>query len=39
MKLFEKPVIEVVAFACKDVITTSDLDVDDEGYNNEVVKP
>lgn len=37
MKLFEKPVIEVVAFTCKDVITTSDLD--DEGFNNEVVKP
>lgn len=39
MKLFKKPVIEVVAFACKDVVTTSGLDIDDEGFDNEVVKP
>ena len=39
MKLFEAPVIEVVTFTCEDVITASSPDVDDDGYNNEIVKP
>lgn len=39
MKLFEIPVIEVVAFKCEDVITFSVPGVDDDGYNNTVVKP
>ena len=39
MKLFEMPVIKVVAFKCEDVITFSIPFVDDEGYNNTVVKP
>ena len=39
MKIFEMPVINVVAFKCEDVITFSVPDVDNEGYNNTVVKP
>lgn len=40
MKLFRKPVIEVVAFTCEDIITVSSgADLDDEGFNNEIVKP
>lgn len=39
MKKFEKPVIEIVVFKDIDIVTTSLPDVDDNGFNNEVVKP
>ena len=41
MKPFTMPIIEVVAFRCEDVVTFtfSIPSVDDEGYNNTVVKP
>ena len=39
MKKFETPVIEIVTFESKDIIATSTPNVDDDGFNNEVVKP
>ena len=43
MKLFEQPVFEVIQFECEDIITTSaikdDNDLDNDGFNNEIVKP
>lgn len=41
MNTFETPTMEVYVFSCQDVITSSYPfpDVDDEGYNNEIVKP
>lgn len=42
MKLFEKPIVELIVFECKDIITSSyedDDDLDDDGFNNEIVKP
>lgn len=46
MKPFEKPIVNVIAFTCEDHITESsnyvapdDEELDDEGFNNTVVKP
>ena len=39
MKTYEKPEIEVITFEVPDVITTSSPSMDDNGFNNEVVKP
>ena len=39
MQIFEAPVINVIALNVADIITTSILDTDDDGFNNEVVKP
>ncbi len=39
MKEFETPVIKTVVLESKDVIATSAPDVDNDGFNNEVVKP
>ena len=39
MKKFEQPVIEAIVYECIDIIATSSPDVDDNGFNNEVVKP
>ena len=39
MKKFETPVIETISFEWIDVIATSRFDVDDNGFNNQVVKP
>lgn len=38
MKNFEIPFVEIVAFESMDIVTTSDF-FDDEGFNNQVVKP
>ena len=39
MTLFEAPVMNIVALESVDIITTSIPDMDDEGFNNEIVKP
>ena len=40
MKKFEQPVIETIVYDYVDVIATSSYpDVDDSGFNNQVVKP
>lgn len=39
MKKFEQPVIETIVYEYIDVIATSMSDVDDSGFNNQVVKP
>ena len=39
IKKFEQPVIETIVYECVDIITTSSPSFDDEGFNNEVVKP
>lgn len=39
MKTYEKPEIEVTDFEIPDVITTSSPSMDDNGFNNELVKP
>lgn len=39
MYFFETPVINISAFEVEDIITTSDPEMDDDGFNNEVVKP
>lgn len=39
MKKFEQPVIETIKYDYIDVIATSPSDVDDSGFNNQVVKP
>ncbi len=37
---FETPIIEIIAFESRDVIATStEPDLDDDGFDNEVVKP
>ena len=41
MKIFEKPVVELIVLKCKDIITSSydedDDDLDDDGFNKEIV--
>lgn len=39
MKEFEQPVIETIVYEYTDVIAISMSDVDDSGFNNQVVKP
>ena len=39
MHFFETPVINISTFEVEDIITTSDPEMDDDGFNNEVVKP
>ncbi len=39
MKKFEQPVIETIVYECIDIIATSSPDIDDSGFDNEVVKP
>jgi len=39
MNTYEKPEIEVIKFEVPEVITTSSPSMDDDGFNNEVVKP
>lgn len=39
MKIYEKPEIEVIKFEVPNVINSSSTDFDDDGFNNEVVKP
>ena len=39
MKKYEQPVIENIVFENTDIIAISLFDVDDGGFNNQVVKP
>ena len=39
MKKFETPVMNIFPFEVEDIIITSDQDLDEEGFDNEVVKP
>ena len=39
MKNFEAPVMNFFTFEVEDIIITSDQDLDEEGFDNEVVKP
>ena len=39
MKTFEAPIMNISTFEVEDIIITSDQDLDEEGFDNEVVKP
>lgn len=39
MKNFEQPVVEIIVYESIDVVTTSFGIFDDNGFNNNVVKP
>lgn len=39
MKNFEQPVVEIIVYESIDVVTTSFAIFDDNGFNNNVVKP
>ena len=39
MKTFKAPVMNIFTFEVEDIIITSDQDLDEEGFDNEVVKP
>lgn len=39
MKKFEAPIMNISTFEVEDIIITSNQDLDEEGFDNEVVKP
>ena len=39
MNTYKQPEIEIIQFEVPNVINSSSTDFDDNGYNNEVVKP
>ena len=39
MNTYKQPEIEIIEFEVPDIINSSSLDVDGDGFNNEVVKP